>query len=69
MWMSKKDLAEEYSISTRTVERIISTIIKPRIGKGYPWDATVDVGGRVRVDQDTFHDALIHRKEYELGMR
>lgn len=69
MWMSKKDLAEEYSISTRTVERIITTIIRPRIGRGYPHDAMVDIGGRVRVDQDTFHDALIHRKEYELGMR
>lgn len=69
MYRSKRDLAEEYSISVRTVDRIINEIIRPRRGKAFPWDVEVDIGGRVRIDADMFHEAVVHRREYELGLR
>ena len=69
MWRSRRDLANDYGISTRTVDRIIAGIIRPRIGHEYPLDTEIDVGGRIRIDRDAFHDAIVHRREYELGLR
>lgn len=69
MWASKRDLAEEYSISVRTVDRILTAIIRPRIGSWYPADTEIYIGGRVRIDKDAFHDALVHRREYQLGIK
>lgn len=69
MWRSRRDLANDYGISTRTVDRIINEIIRPRIGKDYPPDTEIYVGNRIRIDRDAFHDALLNREAYRWGLK
>lgn len=68
MYRTKKELAEEYRISLRTVDRILSDILRPRLGERYETDAEIYIGSRCRIDADAFHDAVVHRRELEIGL-
>jgi len=67
-YKTKKELAADYSISERTVDRILTSIIRPRLGDRYEADAELIIGNRVRIDVEAFHDAVVHRRELEVGL-
>lgn len=68
MYKTKAELAAEYSISQRTVDRILVNILRPRLGDRYEADAEIFIGNRIRIDADAFHDAVVHRRELEVGL-
>ena len=62
MYKSRKDLTEEYHISLSTVDQTIR-IIRER----YP-AAVITFGGRIRIEEGIFHEALLHKDKYERGI-
>lgn len=68
MYKTKAELAADYRISIRTVDRILSDILRPRLGKRYEPDAEIYIGNRCRIDTEAFHDAVVHRRELEIGI-
>lgn len=68
MYRTRQELADEYRISIRTVDRILTEILRPRLGDRYENDAEIFIGNRCRIDQDAFHDAVVHRRELEIGL-
>ena len=60
-YKKKKDLAEEYAISTRTVHRIYK-LIQEQQGKRYRRDVIIQTGKIIRIDEDVFRDALANRE-------
>lgn len=59
-YKKKADLAEEYSISTRTVHRVYKLILE-QLGKRYRRDVIIRTGNIIRIDEDVFKDALVNR--------
>ena len=66
-YVRRKELAENYKISVNTVDRILA-VVKDQIGKRYPEDAIIDIGGRLLIDEDCFHDALVYRMLIPRGL-
>ena len=69
MYRTKKELAAEYSISIRTVDRILADIIRPGIGSRYPKDAEITIGNRCRIESEAFCDAIKNRGLIEVGLK
>lgn len=59
-YRKKADLAAEYAVSVRTVDRILK-IIRDELGKRYRRDVIISTGNLTRVDEDVFKDALANR--------
>ena len=67
MYKKKDELAEYYSLSLRTVDRIIA-LIRSNMGIRYPDDSIIEFGGRVRVNKDVFHDAFRYLELIKRGI-
>lgn len=68
MYSTRKELMNRYHISESTVDRIIK-IIRQEDGKRYRrCDAIINFGGRIRVRDSVFHDALRYRDLIERGI-
>lgn len=63
--ISRKDLAEEYRISLRTVDRLLKEI-EGQIGRRYP-RGTVIRSPRVRVIDEAAHDYIDNRVAIQTG--
>ena len=59
-YRKKADLAAEYAVSVRTVDRILK-IFRDELGKRYRRDVIISTGNLTRVDEDVFKDALANR--------
>ena len=67
-YRTRKQLAADFAISEATVDRIIKEIIRPRIGRRYRGRPIIDIGGRVRVEDKVFLDAISNRDKFRLGL-
>lgn len=69
MYSTRRELMRKYSISESTVDRVIKTI-REEDGKRYPirCDAIINFGGRIRIKNSVFHDALRYRDLIERGI-
>lgn len=63
--ISRQDLAEEYQISVRTVDRLLKEI-EAQTGRRYP-RGTVIRSPRVRVSEEAAHDYMINRTAIQTG--
>lgn len=66
MYRSRADLAEEYSISERTVDRLVR-FIKDNTGKRYRLQDIITDGWTVRIDEQAFLDAFRYRRLIAIG--
>lgn len=64
--LSRRTLAEEYDLSTRTIDRCIRAI-DGLIGTRYPPNSII-WSPRVRIRGDVAHDYMEHRQEIKLGV-
>ena len=68
MYSTRKELMNRYHISESTVDRIIK-VIRQEDGKRYRrCDSIINFGGRIRVRDAVFHDALRYRDLIERGI-
>lgn len=66
-YKKKTDLAAEYAVSVRTVDRIIR-IIRDELGKRYRRDVIIETGNLLRIDEEVFRDALANRELITRGI-
>lgn len=69
MYSTRRELMRRYCISESTVDRVVK-IIRQEDGKRYPAgvDAIINFGGRIRIKNSVFHDALRYRDLIERGI-
>lgn len=65
-YASAKTLGIEYEISATTVSKYRKLIESHP--ERYAEDAVIDVGGKIRIRRDCFHDAFMNRYLIERGL-
>lgn len=66
MYRRKKQLADQYGISIRTVDRRIEWILEHL--DRYPADAVVHNGSMVFVRDDVFQDVIVNGNRIDAGL-
>ena len=59
MYLTKKDLAAEYHVSVKPVDRQLE-LLRDNIGKRYPRGCVIDRVRIIRIRDDVFHDSMVN---------